>query len=143
MLTKSESKKIQDAQRIIRELGELLEKVKTENADLRKKLGMGTDETAFDVLAVTDVKVYPFNESINLGHMKGLAQVVLNDQLVIRGLRIMDGLNGMYVGYPNDPFYKGEEIRALFFPMTKQLKDHIESVILERFRDAINGGDNG
>lgn len=143
MLTKSESKYIQDAHRIIHELGELLDQYKRENAELRKKRRMGKDESPYDVLAVTDVKVYPFNESLSLGHMKGLAQVVLNDQLVIRGLRIMEGADGMFVGYPVDHFYKGEDFRNLVTPMTKQLKDHIEAVILESYREAINGGKNG
>ena len=59
-------------------------------------------EQKFDCLAVTHVEVYPFNEGPSMGHMKGLATVVLNDQLHIRGLRIMEGLNGLFVGYPVD-----------------------------------------
>ena len=35
---------------------------------------------AFDCLAVTNVQVFPFKEGANLGHMKGLASIVLNDQ---------------------------------------------------------------
>ena len=93
-------------------------------------------DSEFDVLAVTDVKVYVFNESANMDQVKGLATIVLNDQLQIRGLRVMEGMNGMYVAYPNDPFYKGEELRAGVFPMTRQLREHIENCILEKYRDA-------
>lgn len=93
-------------------------------------------DSEFDVLAVTDVKVYVFNESANMGQVKGLATIVLNDQLKIRGLRVMEGMNGMYVAYPNDSFYKGEELRAGVFPMTRQLREHIENCILEKYRDA-------
>ena len=93
-------------------------------------------DSEFDVLAVTDVKVYVFNESANMDQVKGLATIVLNDQLKIRGLRVMEGINGMYVAYPNDPFYKGEELRAGVFPMTRQLREHIENCILEKYRDA-------
>ena len=90
-------------------------------------------DSPFDVLAVTDVKVYVFNESSNMDQVKGLATIVLNDQLQIRGLRVMEGINGMYVAYPNDPFYKGEELRAGVFPMTKQLREHIENCVLEKY----------
>ena len=93
-------------------------------------------DSEFDVLAVTDIKVYVFNESANMGQVKGLATIVLNDQLKIRGLRVMEGMNGMYVAYPNDSFYKGEELRAGVFPMTRQLREHIENCILEKYRDA-------
>lgn len=91
----------------------------------------------FDCLAVTNVQVYPFKEGSNLGHMKGLASIVLNDQMLIRGLRIMDGENGLFIGYPNDPFYKGEDFRSICNPVTRQLREHIENCVLERYQAAI------
>lgn len=93
------------------------------------------DNSPFDVLAVTDVKVFPFKDGVNLGHHKGYAQVTLNDQLVIRGLRIMDGENGLFVGYPLDPFYKGEDLRSVCFPITRQLREHIENCVLEKYME--------
>jgi DNA-binding cell septation regulator SpoVG len=59
--------------------------------------------------------------------------VVLNDQIVIRGLRVMEGDNGLFVGYPLDPFFKGEELRSLVFPITRALREHIENCVLEKF----------
>ncbi|SHL06581.1 SpoVG family protein [Fibrobacter sp. UWH4] len=91
----------------------------------------------FDVLAVTQVQVYPFNEGPNLGHIKGMAQVILNDQLIIRGLRIMDGVNGLFVGYPVDPFFKGEDLRTLAQPVTRALREHIENCVLEKYQACI------
>ena len=88
---------------------------------------------AFDCLAVTNVQVYPFKEGANLGHMKGVATIVLNDQIQIRGLRVMDGENGMFVGYPNDPFYKGEDLRSIFLPITKELRKHVEDRVIEEY----------
>ena len=97
-------------------------------AKKEKKAGTG-----FDCLAVTNVQVYPFREEAKLGKMLGLATVVLNDQLTIRGLRIMDGEYGMFVAYPNDPFYKGEDLRSTVFPITRALREHIENCVLEKY----------
>jgi stage V sporulation protein G len=91
----------------------------------------------FECIAVTQVDVFPFQGGVNLGHMKGLARVVLNDQLVIRGLRIMEGINGLFVSYPLDPFYKGEDFRSIVNPITRQLREHIENCILEKYQAAI------
>ena len=91
-------------------------------------------EQAFDCLAVTNVQVYPFREEAKFGNMLGLATVVLNDQLTIRGLRIMGGENGMFVGYPADPFYKGEDLRSSVFPITRALREHIENCVLEKYQ---------
>ena len=93
---------------------------------------------AFDVLVVTSVQVFPFKEGPSLGHMKALATVTLNDQLAIRGLRVMDGSNGLFVGYPNDPFYKGEDFRSICFPITRTLREHIENCVLEKYQAAVS-----
>lgn len=91
----------------------------------------------FDCLAVTQVTVFPFKEDASLGHLKAMAQIVLNDQLVIRGLRVMDGINGLFVSYPLDPFYKGEDLRSVCNPITRQLREHIEACVLEKYQAAI------
>ena len=91
----------------------------------------------FDCLAVTAVQVFPFKEGPTLGHMKGLATIVLNDQIQIRGLRIMESEYGLFVAYPLDPFYKGEDYRSICLPITKQLKEHIENCILEKYQASI------
>ena len=94
-----------------------------------------TENTAaFDCLAVTQVKIFPFKEGPSTGHIKGYAKITLNDQFQIRGLRIMEGENGLFVGYPNEPFYKGEDFRSVCFPMTRQLREHIENCVLEKYQ---------
>ena len=87
-------------------------------------------------IEVTKVDVYPFKEGAYIGHVKALATVVLNDQLHLRGLRVIDGENGMFVGYPVDPFYKGEGYRNIFFPITAELRHHIEKSVLEKYDEA-------
>ena len=122
---------------------EQIVKVQNELERLTKLLQDEPEETvapespAFDCLAVTQVQVFPFTDSVNLGHFKGLAQVVLNDQLVIRGLRIMDGLNGLFVSYPIDPFYKGDDLRSIVNPITRQLREHIENCVLMKYQAAV------
>lgn len=92
-------------------------------------------DSEFDVLAVTNVQVFPFKEGPSMGHIKGLANIVLNDQLQIRGLRIMEGENGLFVGFPNYPFYRGEELRSVVCPITRQLREHIENCVLEMYKE--------
>ena len=98
-----------------------------------------TENTAaFDCLAVTQVKIFPFKEGPSMGHIKGYAKITLNDQFQIRGLRIMEGENGLFVGYPNDPFYKGEDYCSVCFPITRQLREHIETCVLEKYQASLD-----
>ena len=94
--------------------------------------------SAFDCLSVTSVQVYPFKKGPSTGKMLAKASIVLNDQLQVRGLRIMEGENGLFVGYPNDPFYKGEDFRSICFPMTRQLREHIENCVLEKYQASLD-----
>ena len=108
------------------------QEVKKMNTNKQKEI------PAFDCLAVTNVQVFPFKEGANLGHMKALATIVLNDQIQIRGLRVMEGVNGLYVGYPVDPYNRGEDFRSLVMPITRQLREHIENCVLEKYHQAID-----
>lgn len=104
---------------------------------VESKVQENKDKSSFDYLAVTQVQVYPFKDCKGLGSVKAMATVVLNDQLLVRGLKVMDGCNGLFVGYPLDPFFKGEEFRSQVVPMTRQLREHIENCVLEKYQQVI------
>ena len=87
-------------------------------------------------IEVTKVDVYPIKEGVYIGHLKAIANIVLNDQIRVRGLRVMDGECGLSVGYPNDPFYKGDDFRSIVFPITAELRNHIEKRVLEKYDEA-------
>lgn len=70
-------------------------------------------------------------------HTVGMAEVVLNDALVIRGLRIMNGMNGLFVAYPNDPFYRGDDFRSLVVPMQRAVRDTIENAVLTAYQQKL------
>lgn len=87
-------------------------------------------------LRITEVQVYPFKESPSLGHIRGLAQIVLNGCLQIRGLRVMDGSNGLFVAYPLDHFYKGEEFKSIVCPLDGEFRSFVEAAVLAKYREA-------
>jgi stage V sporulation protein G len=88
-------------------------------------------------LQVTNVQVYPFKDALSLTHCKALATIVLNDQFTVRGLRVMEGDFGLFVGYPLDPYFKGEDFRSVCNPLTRELREHIESAVLERYHELV------
>lgn len=91
----------------------------------------------YETIDVTEVQVYPFKKDCGFAtqqHVLGIATVVLNDQFLVRSIRIMDGPNGLYVAYPLDPLFKGEEPRAACFPMHRELRERIENRILAKYR---------
>lgn len=89
----------------------------------------------FDCLAVTDVKVTVFPNLPGAAHVKGVAEVVLNDQFIVRGLRILECTTGLFVSYPVDPFFNGEDLRCIAQPITRKLRENIENCILEKYQE--------
>jgi len=90
----------------------------------------------FDVLTCSNVQVYPFKESG--GKTKAFARVTINEQLQLTGLRIVNGTNGFFVSYPLDPNHKGEEYHSIYYPLQKELREHIEQCVLEKYQEAVN-----
>lgn len=94
----------------------------------------------FDCICVTDVRISPIKQIEGLTHTKALAEIVFNDQLLIRGIRVVEGENGLYISYPF-PFHPtaGEDgqPRSTVFPITNVLRDHVESVVIEKYQDAV------
>lgn len=93
---------------------------------------------ASSTMTVTSCKVYPFRDVGSVGKIKAIASIILNDTLQVRGLRVMDGANGFYVGYPIDPFYKGDEFSGICFPITRAMREHIENVVLNTYQQTIS-----
>lgn len=94
----------------------------------------------FDCICVTDVIISPIKQIEGLTHTKALAEIVFNDQLLIRGIRVVEGENGLYISYPF-PFHpttvEDGQPRSTVFPITKVLRDHVESVVIEKYQDAV------
>lgn len=95
---------------------------------------------AFDCICVTDVRISPIKQIEGLTHTKALAEIVFNDQLLIRGIRIVEGENGIYISYPCPfmPMTSDDGFKSTVFPITKVLRDHVEAVVLEKYQDTIN-----
>ena len=86
-------------------------------------------------IKVTNVQVFPFKESPAIGRIRGIAMVEINGAICVRGLRIMRGDEGLFVGYPVDPFYKGEEYRYVVECITEEAKKAIETAVLDKYRE--------
>lgn len=98
-----------------------------------------SEKRTFDCLEVTHVDVYPFKDGVRTGKTKAIADIVLNDQLQLQ-LRVMNGENGLYVGYPTSQFCKGDEFQSICLPLTSHLHKRIEECVLEKYKSIIKQG---
>lgn len=66
-------------------------------------------------------------------HLLATANIELDDQLIIRGLRIMKGDNGLFVAFPIEKPADGSGFRSIVYPSNRELREHIENTLLEKF----------
>jgi stage V sporulation protein G len=100
---------------------------------MNKAQASKTAKPAIAELVVTHCMVFPFKE--RRGKTLAMARVALNEQLQLTGLRIVDGVDGYFVSYPLDPQQESEEYHSIFYPLTKELREHIEIKVLEKYAE--------
>ena len=66
------------------------------------------------------------------GSLKAFVDIALNESLLLKGLRIVEGRNGLFVSMPRE---KGKDNRwyETVHPMSKEIKGEISSAILSAY----------
>lgn len=76
---------------------------------------------------VSEIKVYPFKNSDT--KTRAFAQVVLNGALRLTNLRVVEGENGLFVGYPSEKSKDGKYF-DIVHPITRECRNVIQQAIL-------------
>lgn len=82
-------------------------------------------------MELTDIKIAKRATVDENSHVVADVTVVLDGCLLLRGLKIMRAVNGLYVNYPTDP---RRDFYAYITPITRELRDRIEYAVLERYQ---------
>jgi stage V sporulation protein G len=66
--------------------------------------------------------------------LRATADVVIDGQIGLTGLRVIEGINGLFVGYPTYLGYSGEDYVNIYFPVTKVCRKTIEDCVLREYK---------
>jgi len=78
-----------------------------------------------------DVRVYPIDEP--QGNTRAFASVAIDDLIAIRGVRVVEGENGLFVSMPQMYNTKTNEYNDTAFPLTAELREGITSTVLDEY----------
>lgn len=94
--------------------------------------GAGNKENS---LLQFDVRI----QSIRPGEsIKGTASVNINGAFAIRGVKIIEGSNGLFVSMPS---YKvGNEYKDICFPITQECRKQLHEAVIGAYEQAISQG---
>ncbi|MCL2853276.1 MAG: SpoVG family protein [Defluviitaleaceae bacterium] len=79
-----------------------------------------------------DVRVYPIDEP--KGGTRAFASVSVEDLVAIRGIRVMEGSNGLFINMPQSKDPKTNEYHDIAFPVAKGLRQEISKAILDEYK---------
>ena len=85
---------------------------------------------------ITDIRVFPVD--INGSMIQAYAAVTFDDSLVVRDMRIIEGKNGTFLSMPARRKRNGD-YQDVCFPISAELRDNLESRVLERFDEELAG----
>jgi stage V sporulation protein G len=66
------------------------------------------------------------------GATKAFVDVAVNDQLMINGIRIVEGKDGLFMAMPREEGKDGKYYNVVV-PLKREVKDAIEKVVLEAY----------
>ena len=82
-------------------------------------------------MEVTNVKVRLME---NTGKLKAVCKVVLDEELAIHDLKIIDGINGLFIAMPSRQFK--EEYFDIVHPVTNTMREKMERAIFKAYEEA-------
>jgi len=75
------------------------------------------------------IEVARINKLEGSGKTRAFCDILLNDAFVIKGLRVVEGKNGIFVSMPREPGKDGKWY-ATFAPIKKEVREELDRIIL-------------
>lgn len=110
--------------------------MKTSISQLETQIKKRSTSMEINGMKITDVVVYPIHKkSGERSKLVAFAKVVLNDQFIIHGIRIYQGVNGPFMTFPQDYSKKNATGKGytICHPTTAELRNHINEQVMAEF----------
>ena len=80
---------------------------------------------------ITKVEVF-LRDDDNI--LKAFANIVIDDSLIVRNIKVIDGSKGLFVAMPNRKLNNGE-YRDVVHPLNSQTRAEIEELVLSKYEE--------
>jgi len=80
---------------------------------------------------ITEVRIY---KSRGDGAVKAYASVSLDNEFVVKGIKVLEGENGLWVSMPSRKAKDGS-FQDVFHPASREAREKIVNAVLDAYRD--------
>ncbi|MDO5555229.1 MAG: SpoVG family protein [Clostridia bacterium] len=83
-------------------------------------------------MEITDVKVFKLKGK---GKLLAVANVVIGNKIVLKGIKVIDGERGMFIAMPSrlDTRFKEAKYREHYHPINQEARDEITSAVIDAY----------
>jgi stage V sporulation protein G len=85
-------------------------------------------------LLVTQVDIYFARNKPEGSFVEAFAKIVINDELLINGIKVVRGRKGLFIGFPQEFDKKEGRGYDICFPVSLELRQHISDAVLNQFK---------
>ena len=84
-------------------------------------------------MQLTDVRVRKVAKE---GKLKAVVSITIDDEFVVHDIKVIEGEKGMFIAMPSKKAMDGE-YRDIAHPINSNTRDRIQSMILEKYEQAL------
>ena len=88
-------------------------------------------------MKITDVRVRKMTRE---GKMRAIVSITIDDEFVIHDIKVIEGDKGLFIAMPSKEATDGE-YRDIAHPINSSTRERIQSIILERYNQALSEPD--
>lgn len=88
-------------------------------------------------MQITDVRVRRIDKE---GKMKAIVSITIDNEFVVHDIKVIEGDKGLFIAMPSRLASDGE-YRDIAHPINSETREKIQSMILERYSQAMAAGD--
>lgn len=103
---------------------------------MRQQLG-STVSRKGNVMQITDVRVRKVAKE---GKLKAVVSITMDDEFVVHDIKVIEGEKGLFIAMPSKKALDGE-YRDIAHPINSETRERIQSMILEKYEEALNEED--
>lgn len=67
-----------------------------------------------------------------MGNLKAFASITIEDKIVITGLKVLDGKNGLFISFPKYKYSNGD-YKDIAYPLSKDIRNNLTKLVLSEY----------
>ena len=89
-------------------------------------------------MEITEVKIYPFDTGSLGGRVRAVADIVIDDILLIKGIKIVESKHGgLFISFPKKSISSNKFV-DIVKPLTNEFNEKVRRAVIDKYKEVMN-----